>query len=46
MLTIHYFARYREQLGVDREQLDWQPALTSIGALRERSGTTRPVRQW
>lgn len=36
MLTVHYFARYREQLGVDREQLDWQPALTTIGALRER----------
>ena len=35
MLTIHYFAGYREQLGLDREQLAWQPALASIGALRQ-----------
>jgi len=35
MLTLHYFARYREQLGLDHERLDWQPALSSVGALRD-----------
>ncbi|WP_415755504.1 molybdopterin converting factor subunit 1 [Pseudomonas leptonychotis] len=35
MLSLHYFARYREQLGLDHEQLAWQPELTTIGALRE-----------
>lgn len=35
MLTIHYFARYREKLGLEHEQIAWQPALTNIGALRE-----------
>ncbi len=35
MLTIHYFAGYREKLGRDSEQLAWQPGLATINALRQ-----------
>lgn len=35
MLTILYFARYREHLGLEQESLDWRPALDSLGALRD-----------
>ena len=35
MLEVHYFAGYREQLGLDRECLDWQPQLTSVDQLRQ-----------
>ena len=30
MLEVHYFAGYRERLGLDRERLDWQPQLASV----------------
>ena len=35
MLQIHYFARYREALGQDSEQLPWTPGLTCMNDLRE-----------
>ena len=35
MLEIHYFAGYRERLGVDRERLSWLPELASVGQLRQ-----------
>lgn len=34
MLEVHYFAGYRERLGLDRERLDWQPQLASVEQLR------------
>ena len=34
MLQIHYFARYREALGQDVEQLPWTPELASLNDLR------------
>lgn len=36
MLEVHYFAGYRERLGLDRECLEWQPQLTSIEQVRRR----------
>ncbi|MHB9797016.1 MoaD/ThiS family protein [Pseudomonas sp. MT3] len=42
MIRVQYFARYREALGVDGEQLNWSPSLTSLddlrGLLLERGG--------
>ncbi|MDH0959347.1 molybdopterin converting factor subunit 1 [Pseudomonas chengduensis] len=35
MLEVHYFAGYRERLGLDRERLDWQPQLASVEQLRQ-----------
>lgn len=35
MLDIHYFAGYRERLGLSSEQLAFDPALSSIRALRD-----------
>jgi len=35
MLQIQYFARYREALGQDAEQLPWTPELASLEDLRQ-----------
>ena len=35
MIRLQYFARYRETLGLDAEQLDWNPALQQVGDLRD-----------
>jgi len=35
MLQIQYFARYREALGQDAEQLPWTPELASLDDLRQ-----------
>lgn len=35
MIRVQYFARYREALGRDGEQLDWQADFVSLGALRD-----------
>ena len=35
MLQIHYFARYRETLGTDAEQLPWTAALDTVDGLRQ-----------
>lgn len=35
MIRVQYFARYREALGLDGEQLDWQADFSSLGALRD-----------
>lgn len=35
MIRLQYFARYREALGIDSEQLDWQEGFVSVGALRD-----------
>ena len=35
MIELRFFARYREALGCEAEQLAFDPALTSVGALRE-----------
>ncbi|WP_152225505.1 MoaD/ThiS family protein [Pseudomonas sp. SCB32] len=34
MIRVQYFARYREALGLDGEQLNWSPSLASLDALR------------
>lgn len=36
MIQVHYFARYREVLGVSAEAVEWQDGLTSLEALRQR----------
>lgn len=36
MLEVHYFAGYRELLGLDCERVEWQPQLASIEQLRQR----------
>lgn len=36
MIHLHYFARYRDLLGVETESLPWEPSLASLGDLRER----------
>ncbi|KAF1065384.1 MAG: Molybdopterin synthase sulfur carrier subunit [Pseudomonas citronellolis] len=36
MIRVQYFARYREALGRDGEQLEWDATLATLGALRER----------
>jgi len=42
MIRVQYFARYREALGLDGEQLNWNAALASLDdlrrLLRERGG--------
>ncbi|TLX54630.1 molybdopterin synthase sulfur carrier subunit [Stutzerimonas nosocomialis] len=35
MIRVQYFARYREALGLDGEQLSWEPTLASLDALRQ-----------
>ncbi len=35
MIRVQYFARYREALGLDGEQLSWEPTLVSLDALRQ-----------
>ena len=35
MIQLHYFARYRDLLGIDAETLPWVPLLASLGDLRE-----------
>lgn len=35
MLTINYFARYRETLGCEQEQLPWSATLQTVNDLRE-----------
>lgn len=34
MIRVQYFARYREALGLDGEQLNWSQALASLDDLR------------
>ncbi|MFV3303901.1 MoaD/ThiS family protein [Pseudomonas sp. NY15181] len=34
MIRVQYFARYREALGLDGEQLNWSESLASLDALR------------
>ncbi|UVE18659.1 MoaD/ThiS family protein [Pseudomonas sp. LS44] len=34
MIRVQYFARYREALGLDGEQLAWQAAFASLDDLR------------
>lgn len=36
MIQVQYFARYREALGLDTEQLDWDASLTQVDDLRRR----------
>ena len=36
MIRLQYFARFREQLGIDSESLPWTPALASLRDLRDR----------
>ncbi len=36
MIQIQYFARYREALGLDAEQVDWDASLHCLDDLRER----------
>ncbi|WP_207887692.1 MoaD/ThiS family protein [Pseudomonas sp. 30_B] len=42
MIRVQYFARYREALGLDGEQLNWSESLASLddlrGLLLERGG--------
>ncbi|MCY1347201.1 Molybdopterin synthase sulfur carrier subunit [compost metagenome] len=33
MIRVQYFARYREQLGLEEEALPWTPSLSSLGDL-------------
>lgn len=34
MIQVHYFARYRETLGIDSEPLGWNAAFASLDDLR------------
>lgn len=34
MIQVQYFARYREALGVDGEQLEWSSSLRQVNDLR------------
>ena len=36
MIQVQYFARYREALGLDTEQLDWDASLAQVDDLRRR----------
>ncbi|AHL74519.1 molybdenum cofactor biosynthesis protein MoaD [Stutzerimonas stutzeri] len=36
MIQVQYFARYREALGLDTEQLDWDASLLQVEDLRRR----------
>ena len=35
MITLQFFARYRERLGVDQEQLPWDASISSLRDLRD-----------
>lgn len=35
MIQVQLFARYREALGLDGDQIAWQPKLVSLRALRD-----------
>lgn len=35
MIRVQYFARYREALGLDGEQLAWNPAFARLDDLRQ-----------
>lgn len=35
MIRLHFFARYREELGTGCEQLPWNQSLTSLRDLRD-----------
>lgn len=35
MITLQYFARYREHLGTGQEQLPWDESLGSLRAVRD-----------
>ena len=34
MLEVHYFASLRERFGREHEQLDWNPEMTNLDAVR------------
>lgn len=34
MIQVHYFARYREALGLDSERIDWNPGFARVDDLR------------
>ncbi len=36
MIQVQYFARYREALGLDSEQLEWDASLRNLEGLRAR----------
>lgn len=36
MINLQYFARYREALGLDAEQLEWDPSLRCVDDLRKK----------
>jgi len=36
MINLQYFARYRETLGLDAEQLEWDPRLRCVDDLRRK----------
>lgn len=36
MIDLQYFARYRETLGLDAEQLEWDPSLRTVDDLRRK----------
>ncbi|WP_404441669.1 MoaD/ThiS family protein [Stutzerimonas chloritidismutans] len=36
MIQVQYFARYREALGLDAEQVDWDPSFKQLDDLRQR----------
>lgn len=36
MIRVQYFARYREALGLDTEQLDWDASFRQVDDLRQR----------
>ncbi|AOE83821.1 MoaD/ThiS family protein [Pseudomonas sp. TCU-HL1] len=35
MIRVQYFARYREALGIEGEQLNWDPAFAKLDDLRQ-----------
>jgi len=36
MIQVQYFARYREAVGLDAEQMDWDPSFKQLDDLRQR----------
>ncbi|MFG3454296.1 MoaD/ThiS family protein [Stutzerimonas stutzeri] len=36
MIQVQYFARYREALGLEAEQMDWDPSFKQLDDLRRR----------
>lgn len=35
MITLQFFARYREKLGIDQEELPWDASISSLRELRD-----------